>query len=96
MDVEINGEPFGLVEVDERDAVEAIRDGGFEFVKVPSGSLFEEILSNVLFHDGLERGHFHPYSFPFWRPGYVFIPSLNYPICPDDVRGQRVGLKIRK
>lgn len=83
MDVEIDGEPFGLVEVDERDAVEAIPDGGFEFVKVPSGSLFEEILSKVLFHDGLERGHFH--AFLVGLPVVVFFLHFEEGFVRGDV-----------
>ena len=54
MDIEVNGEPFGLALVDQRDTVEPVAHGGREIFKGKTGALFEKLLPRPLADDRIE------------------------------------------
>ena len=55
--VEVDGESFRLVEVDQGDAAELIAYGGTDFAEPKSGLLVEEVRASSLAHHVVERGH---------------------------------------
>ena len=54
LNIEVNGEPFGLALVDQRDTVETVAHGGREIFKGKSGALFEKLLPRPLADDRIE------------------------------------------